>query len=67
MHTIGANPHQKLFEPQALRIRGGLTGENLPSHSPAPARGAMHDFLVMNQRPDLAPEPFAPAPAGLRR
>ncbi len=64
MHTKAERPTALL--PQGLRPRAENRGRTLLPFHQAPYHGATHDLLVMNQRPDLAPDNDGMQPPGQR-
>jgi hypothetical protein len=57
MNTTTATYRNILFQQQDLRLPAGLPGR--PRRHDAPG----HDFLVLNQHPDLTPDAPCPRPA----
>jgi len=58
MHTTGADPRHAFINPRDFRLLDMLDGARRPPEQPPPK--AMHDFLVLNPHPDLAPNCNAP-------
>ncbi len=59
MNTTTATYRNILFQPQDFRLPAGMPGRLQPQTHDAPG----HDFLVLNQHPDLTPEPLHLRPA----